>query len=319
MGGVLASVDSRTRLVGQNRLELLMFKLHSDQLFAINVFKVQEVLLLPKLTSLPGHHPFVEGVAHLRGQAVPVINLAQAVGMPRLKATPESSLIVSEYNSTVQAFLVGGVDRIVNLNWEDIMPPPRTTGRQHYLTAITKLEDKIIEIIDVEKVLAEINPYSINLSDTEIHEEVLEAAKSMEILMVDDSPTAISQVKQTLEPLGITMHTATNGKKGLEQLEAWAKENEKVSEKLLMLITDAEMPEMDGYSLTTAVRQNPLLKDLFVVLHTSMSGNFNKAMVQKVGCDDFLSKFQPKQLVELVERRIAEKIGLVEPQEVTDA
>ena len=86
-----------------------------------------------------------------------------------------------------------------------------------------------------------------------------------------------------------------------------------------MLITDAEMPEMDGYSLTTAVRQNPLLKDLFVVLHTSMSGNFNKAMVQKVGCDDFLSKFQPKQLVELVERRIAEKIGLVEPQEAIDA
>jgi len=314
MAGVLDSVDSRTRLVGANRLELLMFKLHTNQLFAINVFKVQEVLRLPKLTSLPGHHPHVVGVAHLRGQAVTVINLAQAVGMPALKPTPESNLIVTEYNSTVQAFLVGSVERIVNLNWEDIMAPPRTSGRQHYLTAITRMEDKIIEIIDVEKVLAEINPYSIALDPSQMEEEIVKAAQGMEILMVDDSPTAITQVRQTLEPLGIILHTATNGKKGLQQLQAWADAGEDVPNKLLMLITDAEMPEMDGYSLTTAVREDKRLTDTFVVLHTSMSGNFNKAMVQKVGCDDFLSKFQPKLLAELVERRVREKAGLPAPQ-----
>lgn len=314
MAGVLDSVDSRTRLVGANRLELLMFKLHTNQLFAINVFKVQEVLRLPKLTSLPGHHPHVVGVAHLRGQAVSVINLAQAVGMPPLEPTPESNLIVTEYNSTVQAFLVGSVERIVNLNWEDIMPPPRTSGRQHYLTAITRMEDRIIEIIDVEKVLAEINPYSIALDPSQLEEEIVKAAQGMEILMVDDSPTAITQVRQTLEPLGILLHTATNGKKGLQQLQAWADAGEDVPNKLLMLITDAEMPEMDGYSLTTAVREDKRLTDTFVVLHTSMSGNFNKAMVQKVGCDDFLSKFQPKLLAELVERRVRDKAGLPAPQ-----
>lgn len=312
MAGVLDSVDSRTRLVGQNRLELLMFKLHSNQLFAINVFKVQEVLRLPKLTSLPGHHPHVVGIAYLRGQAVPVINLAQAIGMPALQPKPESSLIVTEYNSTIQAFLVGGVDRIVNLNWEDIMPPPRTTGRQHYLTAITRLDDKIIEIIDVEKVLAEINPYTIALDPSQLEDDIVNAARGMEILMVDDSPTAISQVKQTLAPLGITVHTATNGKKGLDLLKQWADTGENVPEKLLMLITDAEMPEMDGYSLTSAVREDPRLRDTFVVLHTSMSGNFNKAMVEKVGCDDFLSKFQPKLLATLVENRVRIKAGLAE-------
>lgn len=314
MAGVLDSVDSRTRLVGQNRLELLMFRLHSNQLFAINVFKVQEVLLLPKMTILPGLHPHIVGVAHLRGQAVSVINLAQAIGMPPLEPTAESNLIVTEYNSTVQAFLVGKVDRIVNLNWEDIMPPPRTSGRQHYLTAITRLEEKIIEIIDVEKVLAEINPYSIALDTSQMEADLVKAAEDMEILMVDDSPTAIGQVRQTLAPLGMTLHTASNGKKGLEMLQQWANDGEEVPDKLLMLITDAEMPEMDGYSLTTAVREDPRLQDLFVVLHTSMSGNFNKAMVQKVGCDDFLSKFQPKLLVELVERRVREKAGLPAPQ-----
>lgn len=312
MAGVLDSVDSRTRLVGQNRLELLMFKLHSNQLFAINVFKVQEVLRLPKLTSLPGHHPHVVGIAYLRGQAVPVINLAQAIGMPALQPKPESSLIVTEYNSTIQAFLVGGVDRIVNLNWEDIMPPPRTTGRQHYLTAITRLDEKIIEIIDVEKVLAEINPYTIVLDPSQLEDDIVNAARDMEVLMVDDSPTAISQVKQTLAPLGIIVHTATNGKKGLDLMKQWADAGENVPEKLLMLITDAEMPEMDGYSLTSAVREDPRLRDTFVVLHTSMSGNFNKAMVQKVGCDDFLSKFQPKLLAQLVENRVRIKAGLPE-------
>ena len=312
MGGVLASVDSRTRLVGANRLELLMFKLHSNQLFAINVFKVQEVLRLPKLTNLPGHHPYIVGVAHLRGQTVPVINLAQAVGMPALVPKPESNLIVTEYNSSIQAFLVGGVDRIINLNWEDIMPPPRTTGRQHYLTAITRLEDKIIEIIDVEKVLAEINPYTVALDPSQLEDDLLSAAKDMEILMVDDSPTAISQVMQTLTPIGIKVHTATNGKEGLDILKGWADADEDVPKKLLMLITDAEMPEMDGYSLTSAIREDPRLKDLFVVLHTSMSGNFNKAMVEKVGCDDFLSKFQPKLLAQLVENRVRVKAGLPE-------
>lgn len=269
MAGVLDSVDSRTRLVGQNRLELLMFKLHSQQLFAINVFKVQEVLRLPKLTSLPGHHPHVVGIAHLRGQAVPVINLAQAIGMPPLQPTESSNLIVTEYNSSIQAFLVGSVDRIVNLNWEEIMPPPRTTGRQHYLTAITRLEEKIIEIIDVEKVLAEINPYTIVLDPEQLEAEIVNAARGMEILMVDDSPTAITQVKQTLAPLGIQVHTATNGRKGLQLLKSWADAGENVPEKLLMLITDAEMPEMDGYSLTSAVREDPRLRDTFIVLQSS--------------------------------------------------
>jgi len=171
---------------------------------------------------------------------------------------------------------------------------------------------QIIEIIDVEKVLAEINPYTVALDPSQLHEDILSVAQGMEILMVDDSPTAISQVKQTLSPIGITVHTATNGKEGLAMLKSWADAGENVPEKLLMLITDAEMPEMDGYSLTTAVREDPRLKDLFVVLHTSMSGNFNKAMVEKVGCDDFLSKFQPKLLAQLVENRVRIKAGLPE-------
>ena len=151
MAGILDTVDQRTQLVGENRLEILMFRLAGRQLFAINVFKVQEVLQLPKLTLMPQRHPFVCGVVNLRGQTLPVIDLSQAIGMRPLVPGPNSTIIVTEYNRSVQAFLVGGVDRIVNMNWEAILPPPTSAGRQHYLTAISKVDDQLVEIIDVEK------------------------------------------------------------------------------------------------------------------------------------------------------------------------
>ena len=151
MAGILDTVDQRTQLVGENRLEILMFRLFGRQLFAINVFKVQEVLQLPKLTLMPQRHPFVCGVVNLRGQTLPVIDLSQAIGMRPLVPGPNSTIIVTEYNRSVQAFLVGGVDRIVNMNWEAILPPPTSAGRQHYLTAISKVDEQLVEIIDVEK------------------------------------------------------------------------------------------------------------------------------------------------------------------------
>ena len=144
MASILDSVNQRTQLVGENRLEILMFRLHGRQLFAINVFKVQEVVRLPKLTLMPQRHPHMCGVITLRGQTIPVIDLAQAIGMRPLLQNENSTVIVTEYNRSIQAFLIGSVERIVNLNWESVQPPPRTAGRQHYLTAITRVDEAIV-------------------------------------------------------------------------------------------------------------------------------------------------------------------------------
>ena len=304
MAGILESVDQRTRLVGQNRLEILMFRLSGRQQFAINVFKVQEVVQLPKMTLMPHRHGSVCGVVNLRGQTIPVIDLSRAIGLRPLVPDERSTIIVTEYNRSIQAFLVGGVERILNLNWEDVLPPPSTAGRQHYLTAITKVEDKLVEVIDVEKVLAEIVPYNTSIAPERLTDPVLERARGREVLCVDDSTVALSQLRETLSQLGITIHTASDGAKGLSKLKAWADAGEVVSDRLLMVFTDAEMPEMDGYRLTTEIRNDPRLRDLYVVLHTSLSGNFNLAMVQKVGCDNFLSKFQPEKLVDVVRERL---------------
>lgn len=304
MAGILDTVDQRTQLVGENRLEILVFRLAGRQQFAINVFKVQEVLQLPRLTLIPQRHPMICGVINLRGQTLPVIDLSRAIGMRALTPDANSTIIVTEYNRSVQAFLVGGVERILNLNWESIQPPPGGAGRQHYLTAITKVEDRLVEIIDVEKVLAEIVPMNTRVSSDRLDDKLLSQTRGREVLVVDDSSVAISQLRDTLTQLGLRLHVATDGLRALNQLKRWADEGNDMEEKLLMVFTDAEMPEMDGYRLTTEIRNDPRLRDLYVVLHTSLSGSFNDAMVKKVGCDDFLSKFQPDQLVEVVRRRL---------------
>jgi two-component system chemotaxis response regulator CheV len=304
MAGILDSVNQRTQLVGANRLEILMFRLAGRQLFAINVFKVQEVLQLPKLTLMPQRHPYVCGVVNLRGHTLPVIDLSQAIGMRAQVPSETSTIIVTEYNRSVQAFLVGGVERILNLNWEAVLPPPGGAGRQHYLTAITKVDDQIVEVIDVEKVLSEISPMSSKISPEKLEDPLLEKARGREILLVDDSRVAMNQLKDTMAQLDIHTHSAGDGLKALTLLQKWADEGINVPEKLLMVITDAEMPEMDGYRLTTEIRNDPRLKNLYVVMHTSLSGSFNEAMVKKVGCNDFLSKFQPDKLVEMIRQRL---------------
>lgn len=311
MSNVLSTVDARTQLVGQNRLELLMFHLGGRQLYAINVFKVQEVMRLPHLTEIPDRHPVVRGVTHLRGQTVPVVDLRHAINIGPLKQTEDATIIVTEYNKTVQAFLVGGVDRIVNMKWDDILPPPDGAGKQNYLTAITQMDDRIVEIIDVEKVLSEISPYNVSVSEEVYDRPLLERVHGKKILIVDDSSVARKQLKIVLEEMGFDVVSTCNGLEGYQKLHAWKEEGLNFKEELMMVITDAEMPEMDGYTLTTEIRRDSELKELFVILHTSLSGNFNKAMVKRVGCDGFLSKFQPNELARTVQHHVRRRLGII--------
>ncbi len=304
MASVLDSVDSRTQLVGENRLELLMFRLEGPQIYAINVFKVQEVQRIPKLTKMPQSHHVVVGVTHCRGHTIPVIDLATAIGMPPLEDRTNANIIISEYNQSVQAFMVGNVDRIINMNWEEITPPPNGAGANHYLTAITNVANQIVEIIDVEKVLCEINHYDLAISDGVVESDIQEKTMGMHAIVVDDSSVARLQAGSILEQLGVTVHYATDGSKGLAMLRQWVQDGFDFDREFLLLVTDAEMPQMDGYRLTTECRKDPVLKDIFITLHTSLSGSFNKNMTEKVGCNEFLSKFQPDELARVVQERV---------------
>lgn len=314
MSGVLNTVDQRTNLVGENRLELLLFSLNSRQIFAINVFKVKEVIKVPQLTKMPGSHHNITGVASLRGEPVPIIDLRSAIGFPPSRLdNQEQNLIVTEYNRTVQGFLVGQVRNIINTAWTEIQPPPKSAGRSNYLTAITQVKDNeqsfIVEIIDVEKVLAEIIYYDVSISEDVLDRELANQMIGRKVLIVDDSSTARNQVKGTLSQLGIEIIECRDGLEALTLLKSWCDEGREVSKELLMMITDAEMPEMDGYKLTHEVRSDKRMKDLYVTLNTSLSGSFNEAMVQKVGCDRFISKFQPDLLVQVAQDRLRDVLS----------
>lgn len=311
MVGVLSSVDARTKLVGENRLELLLFHLGQEQYFAINVFKVQEVMSLPTLTQLPDCHPHVRGVIHVRDQTVPAVDLSAAIGMGPLVVTDDkASIVLTEYNRSIQAFIVGGVDRIVNLTWGEILQPPIGAGGNHYLTAVTRVDQRIIEIIDVEKVLAEIVPRQTQLSVQDYDMELLKLVAGKTILIVDDSLVAINQMHQVLDPMGLNIEEARDGQRAFELLMQWKNEGRDLDNELLMVITDAEMPMMDGYMLTTEIRRDDTLCNTFIVMHTSLSGNFNRHMVEKVGCNGFLSKFAPKAMVDEVQKFIRKKLGI---------
>lgn len=302
MSSILDSVNQRTQLVGQNRLELLLFRLNSRQRFGINVFKVREVLQCPKLTRMPKLNSLVRGVAHIRGKTISVIDLSMATGGKRIENVENSFIIISEYNRSVQGFLVGSVERIVNTNWDAILPPPQGTGDTSYLTAVTEIEDELIEILDVEKILNEISPLSTDVSDA-VKENLSTVGNENKIIFIaDDSSVARNQVKKALMNIGLEIEMAKNGKEALDRLKELAAETGNINDKVALLVSDIEMPEMDGYTLTAEIRNDPTLAKLKVVLHTSLSGVFNQAMVAKVGADDFLAKFQPDELATSVQQ-----------------
>lgn len=304
MAGVMDSVNQRTQLVGQNRLELLLFRLAGNQLYGINVFKVKEVLQCPKLTLLPKLNPVVRGVAHIRGGTLPIIDLNKATGGPGLGDLSTAFVIITEYNYRVQGFLVRSVERIVNMNWSEIHPPPRGTGRDHYLTAVTRVDEQTVEIIDVEKILAEVVPTVETISAGVIDERTQAEAISRKVLIVDDSSVARKQVARCLQEVGVEIVALNDGRQALSWLRELAERGEDVSKHLLMMVSDIEMPEMDGYTLTAEVRNDPRMSRLHIMLHTSLSGVFNQAMVKKVGADEFLAKFKPDELAKRVIDRL---------------
>ena len=172
------------------------------------------------------------------------------------------------------------------------------------MTAITQIKEDIVEIIDVEKVLAEIIEYDTSISEGVLDNDLSTEMVGRKVLIVDDSSTARMQVKGVLSQLGLEIIECLDGLEAFNLLKAWTEEGVNVAEDLLLMITDAEMPEMDGYKLTYEVRNDPRMKDLYITLNTSLSGSFNDAMVKKVGCDRFISKFQPDVLVEVAQTRL---------------
>ncbi|MCM8855265.1 MAG: chemotaxis protein [Candidatus Thiodiazotropha sp.] len=308
MTSLMQSVDQRTRLAGTNRLEVLLFSLGEDretgrnEVFGINVFKVREVMHVPDITQAPDMPDSVEGMVSLRGAMVPVINLSKFCGV-RTQGKP-GILMITEYNKHVQGFLVNSVDTIERLNWEEVKAPPPMLVSQlgGLVTAVAEMEDKhLVMIMDVEKVLAE----SAGLYESEeifggIHPH--DISRDITILFADDSSVARGQIIRTFEHMGVHHIGTTNGAEAWEKLNEIADRAEVVgktiSDEVQFILTDVEMPEMDGYVLTRKVKQDPRFNGIPVIMHSSLTSEANQALGEGVGADAYVPKFQPKELAD---------------------
>jgi two-component system chemotaxis response regulator CheV len=311
MSSVLKGVDERTRLVGHNRLELLLFRLDAKQRYGINVFKVREVVQCPPLSGMPNTHPAVIGVATMRGQTIPIVDLQFAIGGPRIADISKASVVVAEYNRKVQGFLVSRIEHIVNMAWEDILQPPRAAGSDHYLTAVTHVDDELVEILDVERVLYDITGV-LEREDVSKLAPVDQDVNAEECLVVvaEDSGVAQKQIRRTLEKVGVRAVLCKDGKEALDYLLKLQADQPDEFGKLILLISDVEMPVMDGYTLVANLRKTPGFQDLKILMHTSLSGVFDSSLLNEVKADGFLSKFDKDELVEIVQNEVNRYFGL---------
>jgi len=306
---LLKKIDARTKLAGTNKLEILLFTLGMDQRsnrrenFGINVFKVREVMRTPEITQAPEMPPAVEGMVSLRGVLIPVIDLAKYVGV-QTESKPEI-MIVSEYNGHTQGFLVEAVDTILRLDWSQMRVPPEMLNNnlRGLVTAVTELDSgKLVMMLDVEKVLAETNEIDDSQEFKAIQPQSDLIGKT--VFFADDSSVARKQISRTLDALQINYIESINGKRAWDELQRLAVQAEStgksVRDMVQMILTDVEMPEMDGYMLTKSIKSDPRFAGIPVLMHSSLSGGSNQKLGQSVGVDAYVAKFEPHKLTEAV-------------------
>ena len=320
MSELLRQIDARTKLAGNNKLEILLFSLGTDstrarrETYGINVFKVREVMRTPEVTRAPEMPPSVEGMVSLRGSLVPVIDLACYAGMT-VESRPEI-MIVTEYNGHTQGFLVEAVDTIMRLDWSSMRVPPEMLVKHSggFVTAVTELTDgRLVMMLDVERILSETTRY-----DDELSFHALQPLKGGErtVLFADDSSVARKQIARTLDALHVRHVGTINGQQAWRELEKMATLAEtsrrSVSEIVHAVLTDVEMPEMDGFILTKRIKSDPRFADIPVIMHSSLSGTQNQHLGLSVGVDEYVSKFEPQRLAEVLARRLAPAMSPVE-------
>jgi len=279
------------------QIEILLFYLNSRLPFGINVLKVKEIIPMPSMTQLPNANPVICGVANLRGVTLPVIDLAKAIGQPSSndEQTAES-VIITEFNRGLHGFLVNRVDRIVHRDWKEILPPPNTLGTSTYTSGVTRENDALVQILDLERIIATFD--SVSDGDyASISTEGLDTqSRRQRVLLVDDSAMARAQTVRTLDSLQVPYVMARDGKDAMEILLKLNGDEADPADAISLVLSDIEMPEMDGYSLTQQIRQTPSLANLYILLHTSLNGAINTERAEKCGANAVLTKFVPEEL-----------------------
>ena len=317
---VQQEVDARTNLTGTNKFELLLFRLGGDQngdrneLFGINVFKVREIVAMPPVTAIAGSLPHMMGVVNIRGQIIPVIDLPAVVGC--VPNTGLNIMLVTEFARTAQAFAVEAVEDIVRLDWNQVLPAESGVANG-MVTSIARLDTdvaspRLVQVLDVETILRRISPEE----DKELNLESIGSQVSLKpgtvILAADDSAIARTLIEQGLRGMGLPFVMTKTGKEAWDKLNQFAREAEAegktVQDKVALVLTDLEMPEMDGFTLTRSIKGDTRLSKIPVVIHSSLTGTANEAHVKSVGADSYVAKFAAEELAVALKQALSKQL-----------
>ncbi len=313
----MRDIDERTNLTGNSMFELLLFRLgeargtSKRELFGINVFKVREIMVMPEVTAMVNAPDTVMGVANIRGQMIPVINLPLITGCNPSKGL--GILLVTEFARSTQAFAVEEVNEIVRLEWKQVLSAEGTGGG--LVTSIARLDGnaentRLAQVLDVEQILRDVFP--------EQHKDVVEGSvlpvtsipPGSVVLAADDSAVARMMIEQGLKAMNIPYIMTRSGKEAWDKLGALQAEaklqGKSMRDKVALVLTDLEMPEMDGFTLTRNIKQDARFNGIPVIIHSSLTGSTNESHVKSVGADAYVAKFVAEELGATI-RRVLER------------
>ncbi len=301
-------IDERTNLTSSNKFELLLFRLGGGtedtpgELFGINVFKIREIVPMMPITKAAGTQSPVLGMVNIRGQVISVIDLPAIAGCtPR---TGLNILLITEYARSTQAFAVESVEEIVRLDWSQVLSAESRAGGD-IVTSIARLDSDsegghLVQVLDVEQILHMTSPIQKAPNETQVTSLQSMIKPGSIVLAADDSKVARSLIEHGLETLGLPYIMTKTGKEAWETLQSIAAESRQagtpIGDRVALILTDLEMPEMDGFTLTRNVKSDPRLKSIPVVIHSSLSGSANEDHVRSVGADGYVAKFAVEEL-----------------------
>ncbi|WP_144213899.1 chemotaxis protein CheV [Shewanella donghaensis] len=279
---------------------LLLFNISHTQQFALGTLKIRELVPYTRLSSIPQSHPSILGAATIRGTTLAVIDMAASIGFKPID--PEEyencNIIITDCQRMIIGFLVKGIDKIVECNWRDIEAPSSNLGHDVFLTGVTRIDDKLVQLLDVELLMAKIFPYDPLTNRAILTDVQREKLKPMNILLVDDSKVARKQLSDALDFINIPYSVTSDGRDALKKMQQAADNKQAID----ILVSDIEMPGLDGYELAFEVKNNPLLANAYIILHTSLSSEISVSQAKQVGADEALTKFDAHELIDAMLR-----------------
>ncbi|SDB94801.1 two-component system, chemotaxis family, response regulator CheV [Desulfurella multipotens] len=312
--------------VGENRVEFVDFRMFEDRsgyikenIYGINVAKIKEIIKYPdpkEIISIHGKSDVLEGMINLRGEVIPIVNLAKWLNIKEPQdpsITKNKKIIVANFNNVTVGFIVHEAKRIRRFAWSDIKPPNDVLSSQYenkIIGTINNIDDddkeKVLLIVDFEKICEELGIFGTeNVQRIEKDMSNVKISRKANVLIADDSSIARKIIKEAIKPITEKLYETKDGQEAWDLLNTlYETSNGNIKSILDLVITDVEMPNMDGFTLTKKIKEDPRFESLPVVVNTSLSGGANLAKAKSVGADDFCTKFIAEEFVRAVTNNV---------------